>query len=726
MKRLYFVLSVVLLVCLVVIDVSAQAVNVKFVAMSPGLRSSGYPNFTAPPAGTPHYVSSGLRIVPKGMKVYLKADTVGSGATKVTSYAWTFVSKPSGSAAAFDNAAKDSVTFIPDVAGTYIVQVAVNGAAKTDIDTLTASTFKGITTLQNSCICHAFTPSFTATYDQWKVSKHATIFSRGMTGQLENEAATGYKGAYAKSCFRCHTTGWESVTDNGNYGHLANQGATAVPPTSFDSTWWKGLSTLGSDYLIPYKDSTVYKKLTSGMLAVGNIGCESCHGPSTDHATTADKKKVNVSLEGGVCNQCHDAPKKHSIGLFWRESAHSNMPMSGSQGNRSACWPCHNGSAFVIWTNAWNEGRQTTTADTAKVDANWKSMSCAVCHDPHGNTNQYSIRFMKNDSLANGFKIPTGLGGTGRLCMNCHKGRANYTTTVQTQFGRFNSRFYPHYSSQADMLFGQQGWDYGLKITGITTHAQLKNTCVDCHMSRRAITTGYATPQPDHAMGMVENGVDKVEGCIECHGAITKFSDIKATLDYDMDGKLEGTMEEIQGLMDKLKAKLPLDATGEPVTMNTDSMIVKNFATTNKLNYQSLITSLWNYNYVSHDFSVGAHNPKYAIAMLRASLGLVTGVDIDPLPVPKTFELSQNYPNPFNPTTEIRFALPKASNVKMVVYDIMGRTVRTLIDQNMSAGGHRISWNSKDEAGKIVSSGVYFYHIQADGFSATKKMVLMK
>jgi len=334
---------------------------------------------------------------------------------------------------------------------------------------------------------------------------------------------------------------------------------------------------------------------------------------------------------------------------------------------------------------------------------------------------------MKIDTLINGFKVPTGVGGKGQLCMNCHRGRSNYVTTVKGVFTKPADRFYPHYSSQADMLFGTQGWEFGLNLQGLTTHTGLKDGCVTCHMSERVIVPGYSKMQSDHNTSMSENGVDKVEACIECHGAIKKFSDIKASFDYDMDGVLEGATVEVQGLMDKLKAKLPLDANGDPVTnVATDSVKVKTFAATNKLNYQSMIASLWNYNYVSHDMSLGIHNTKYAVALLRASLGLVTGVEIDPIPMPKTFELSQNYPNPFNPATEIRFNIPKTSNVKMVVYDIMGRVVRTLVDQKMEAGSHRISWNGRDLAGKTVSSGVYFYHIQAEGFVATNKMTLMK
>lgn len=721
--------TVVVIALLIGAEAFAQtpAVQVKRIAMSPGMRSSGYPNFTAPPAGTPNYVSTGLRTVPKGMKVYLKADTTGSGAATVTTYAWTFVSKPSGSTATFSDATKDSVTFIPDVAGQYIVQISVNGGAKTAVDTLFASTFRGITTLQNSCVCHSFNSTFTETYDKWKVSKHATIFARGITGQLENSEETGFKGAYAKSCFRCHTTGWESQTNNGNFGFLANQGATNVPPTSFDSTWWKGLPTMGSDYLIGYKDSSIYRMLSQDMLKVGNIGCEACHGPAENHATSGDKKMISLSADGGTCNQCHDSPRSHSIGYYWKESTHSNMKLSASESNRSACWPCHNGSAFIAFTKAWSAGRSTTNADSAKVDPNFKSISCAVCHDPHGNSNENWIRYARIDTLMNGFRIATGVGGKGQLCMNCHRGRANYTNTVKTQFGRFNDRFYPHYSSQTDMLFGTQGWEFGRSdMQGLTTHTGLKDGCVTCHMSERRITPTYTKVQSDHNTAMSENGVDKVEACVECHGPITRFKDIKASFDYDMDGTIEGAIDEVEGLMAQLKAKLPLDASGEPVTRSADSMIVKNYATSRGLNYQSLIASLWNYNYVSHDMSMGVHNTKYTVALLRASLGLVTGVDIDPLPVPTTFELSQNYPNPFNPTTRISFALPRQAPVSLQVFDMMGRVVATLVDGVLPAGKHTVVWNGKTSDGRLMASGLYFYTLKTEGYTATRKMMLLK
>ncbi len=94
--------------------------------------------------------------------------------------------------------------------------------------------------------------------------------------------------------------------------------------------------------------------------------------------------------------------------------------------------------------------------------------------------------------------------------------------------------------------------------------------------------------------------------------------------------------------------------------------------------------------------------------------------------VPTEFALNQNYPNPFNPTTEIAFSVPKQTPVKIVIYGLSGEVVATVVNQAMSAGNYRITWNGRTDDGRSVASGVYFYHLQADGFTATKKMTLLK
>lgn len=94
--------------------------------------------------------------------------------------------------------------------------------------------------------------------------------------------------------------------------------------------------------------------------------------------------------------------------------------------------------------------------------------------------------------------------------------------------------------------------------------------------------------------------------------------------------------------------------------------------------------------------------------------------------LPTQFSLNQNYPNPFNPTTEIAFALPKASTVELSVFNVLGQQVRSLLNQPMEAGLHKVTWDGKDQGGSSVSSGVYFYRINAGGFNETRKMMLLK
>jgi Flagellar hook capping protein len=98
----------------------------------------------------------------------------------------------------------------------------------------------------------------------------------------------------------------------------------------------------------------------------------------------------------------------------------------------------------------------------------------------------------------------------------------------------------------------------------------------------------------------------------------------------------------------------------------------------------------------------------------------------DELAIPEVFALHQNYPNPFNPTTTIKYDLPQAQNVQVMIYDIMGRKVRTLVNEFQDIGYRTIQWNAADDFGRPVSAGMYVYTIQAGDFRQVKKMVLLK
>jgi hypothetical protein len=86
-----------------------------------------------------------------------------------------------------------------------------------------------------------------------------------------------------------------------------------------------------------------------------------------------------------------------------------------------------------------------------------------------------------------------------------------------------------------------------------------------------------------------------------------------------------------------------------------------------------------------------------------------------------SFNISQNFPNPFNPVTKINYELPKDTKVKLVIYDILGREIKTLVNEIKQSGKYTVEFN-----GSNLASGVYFYRIQAGDYIAVKRMVLVK
>jgi hypothetical protein len=88
--------------------------------------------------------------------------------------------------------------------------------------------------------------------------------------------------------------------------------------------------------------------------------------------------------------------------------------------------------------------------------------------------------------------------------------------------------------------------------------------------------------------------------------------------------------------------------------------------------------------------------------------------------------LHQNIPNPFNPLTTIRYDLPLAARVRLSIVEVSGRRVRTLVDEQQAAGSREILWNGRDDDGHAVSSGVYFYVLDAGKQRLTRKLVLLK
>jgi hypothetical protein len=550
-------------------------------------KSSG--NLGTIPAGTfPIY--SGNHTVARWMKVYLTADTTGG----VSSFAWTLTSKPSGSATTLSGTSTQNVTFIPDSTGQYIVSLTVGST--TDADTFWVSTYRGVTgTAPNCSQCHG------TQYLGWQQTPHAQIFQQGVTGQLETATVNNQlEGVYNTSCIKCHTVGWDQTANNGNFGYLAHQ-------SGYDTTWYKTYTLSSGEYLIPTNDQTAWNLLTtnskySNAAPVANIGCESCHGPGNDHAASfGNTSKISSSLDAGVCLQCHEAPTHHMVGTYYLASNHATMPLAGTHATSTSCFPCHSGSAYFKYSQ--NQSAPGYSSADASQD-----ITCAVCHDPHNATN-YGLRLVPV-TLKNGYSVTSE--GNGKLCMTCHQARQNastYITNVGPYYG-FSDRFGPHHGPQADMLLGQNAYQYGdSTLTGISTHTGLTDACVTCHMQQR----GSNAANTNHQWTMSDSTGDYVTVCKSCHGQnITKFDDIKASSDWDGNGKIEGVQTEVQGMINKLAALLPKDASGNVVSMMADSLKVKG--------QPSIVKGIYTYYFVTSDNSLGIHNAKYTVAILQKAL----------------------------------------------------------------------------------------------------------
>jgi hypothetical protein len=644
--------------------------------------------------------STGLNVVGTGTVVWLSGwDVSGDTTFKVaSSYEWSLVGKPSGSKAQLSSTNTQWTTFKPDVKGTYQVKLVANGDDTTI--TIIAADYTGVdwkdvgASTLNCATCHkSATPDI---YNKWVASDHATMFQRGMNGQVAPY--------WGPNCWRCHTTGYNTMANNGGFDDVATQ-------LGFDWNQWKPPRAGLFDSLL-----TTDKK---NLSLLATIGCETCHGPKNPSHFGAGTQPKTMSAE--VCAQCHNEPWRHNRYVQWEYSGHAEAVWSNSfrssgtttiqpgQYNLNTCVRCHDGAAFVAFVK--NEEFDNRISSGYSAIKHTK-ITCQTCHDPH--SMELREAPATADTLANGFNYSQIDLGKGKLCVNCHKYRRNALTYVTTNL---SAVWGPHHAGAGDVYLGQNGYTWGTVLPSSVGHRLVENACVGCHMS--------ATPDTGHVardkIGMhtwkmkyiAPDGqeYDNITGCVKCHTGITKFDDIMASYDYDKDGTIEPFMKEVDGLIEMLAMALP--PVGQPtvdwtqIRTNPDSVKLKQ--------------AYWNYRYVVEDKSHGVHNPKYVVSLLQLSINKLTGVEFNTPDVPVSFELYQNYPNPFNPSTKIAFALPKDARVKLEVFNVLGERVAVLKDEYMRAGVYTVEFNATG-----LSSGVYFYRLTADDFVATKKMVLMK
>jgi len=132
--------------------------------------------------------------------------------------------------------------------------------------------------------------------------------------------------------------------------------------------------------------------------------------------------------------------------------------------------------------------------------------------------------------------------------------------------------------------------------------------------------------------------------------------------------------------------------------------------------------------YVSDDYIFGCYNATVPGCGKAGGQPVLTRLDelIEQQQVPDQFALEHNYPNPFSGQTTIRYALPEKANVELVIYDVLGREVRRLVDESNRAGQHEVTWDGRSASGQPLASGVYFYRLKAADFVETKSVHLVR
>jgi subtilisin-like proprotein convertase family protein len=149
-----------------------------------------------------------------------------------------------------------------------------------------------------------------------------------------------------------------------------------------------------------------------------------------------------------------------------------------------------------------------------------------------------------------------------------------------------------------------------------------------------------------------------------------------------------------------------------------------------KLNQQLLTSSTGHIQFVDSGEGLTAGQQvfySYAMVIGGNELGRSEEVEVEfTSGLPTVFALHGNYPNPFNPMTTIKFDMPRQAHVKLAIYDIAGRLVKTLVDEVRPAATHTVVWDGSDRNGRRVASGTYYYVVQSDSFRAVEKMMLVK
>jgi len=500
--------------------------------------------------------------------------------SSVVSVDWSIVSKPSGSSASLQSTGigNDS-QLIPDEFGRYEISADVtlaDGSLKSESITINATGYS-FNSETGNFVCDS--QCHNGSLGVWK-DIYGRNLIRDVMGEWNSSAhGNAFQSVSAESntlCFDCHTTGYFYPDRNDN-------GEDDFPKAY-------GYDDLMSDWNNPASDQ--------GNAHLRGVTCEACHGPSYVYdngvsSGTFAAHPQSFSLDSGVCLKCH-ASVSSAGHVFKYKDIHeqSHKVLNTSFLENKKCFSCHTGQGYLSKL----ENANTSAADFNKING----IGCPVCHDPHGGSgNDYQLRksgqFTIN--LDSGDKEVTA--GVAAMCYDCHSSGLSLPE-VGTNL----------HNTQAEMLEGVGGYEYSTNISKSTNHSSIRIKCVGCHM--RTING------TNHEFTMQLSVEDRIQQCNSiCHdGSIAE--NLVSGNQYDYKGRLTEISGMLTDLQNAINAKAGLQ-TGAAV--NTDySPRGLSADLTDALN-----KAAYNYFFVKNDRSSGAHNYKYAKALLQASLDNLSG-----------------------------------------------------------------------------------------------------
>ncbi len=558
-----------------------------------------------------------------------------------------------------------------------------------------ASTALSQSTL-NCQLCHS------AQKDLWLASPHANTqtdvaeeLAAEWAGQPPDSVILGPE---AEDCVACH--GPTAVTVAG--------GMTEVEVMAHFFTTTNGM----------YTDSTRAIDTDSWP----HIACVTCHDVPDNHPATMPVLAYfnstsalydSVRNVSSLCGRCHGtlrfADTDHRRYDAWRRSRHGhggqgdvaselaeewagNTPddvINGPDGEN--CIACHAPTAVELaggMSEAEALGHFFTTSEgvftssTVGTDTlNWPEVTCNVCHNPH---NPDALSFF--NSTTRSYQV---MSSSNDLCGQCH-GNLRFPDT-------------DHLSYNIEAGTG------GVGVPDMRTMPGVQ--CVDCHMHQGEEDETNSLMYGGHSWSVFVREPDgsTTASCTVCHG----------------DMSADSAMAQVETWQAEFTA---LDSTAQAQIEAARSFLQSHPDTVKK---QYLEEAEQNLAFAESDESGGVHNHHYVVSLIndaieKASL-VLTGVESAQRgETPTHFALSQNYPNPFNSATAIKFWIPRESDVRLVVYDVSGRQVRTLLNSHMVPGNYRVVWDGRDDGGKPVPSGVYLYRLEAGEFVQGKRMILLK